>query len=100
MTEWEFLNQVTERSGCKLLLDVNNVAVNSCNHDFAAEDFIAGIRADSVAEIHLSGATHKVINKQPFIIDSHDAEVDAPVWQIYRQAIARFWRCAEPDRMG
>ena len=90
MSEWDFLNEVTARSGCQLLLDVNNVAVNSCNHGFAAEDFIAGIRAGSVAEIHLSGATHKIINQQPFIIDSHDAEVADGVWGLYRQATERF----------
>ncbi|WP_261843755.1 MNIO family bufferin maturase [Aliamphritea ceti] len=90
MSEWDFLNEVTARSGCQLLLDVNNVAVNSCNHGFAATDFIAGISPCSVAEIHLSGAAHKIINQQPFIIDSHDAEVADSVWSLYQQAIERF----------
>ena len=90
MTEWDFINQVTRRAGCRLLLDVNNVMVNSCNHCFDPYQFINEIDAESVAEIHLSGATRQRVDDLPFIIDTHDAEVDHDVWGLYRRAIERF----------
>ena len=85
MTEWEFLSALVVRSGCGLLLDVNNVYVNSVNHAFDARAFINGIPASAVCQIHLAGHSRQ----GDFIIDTHDAPVCEAVWALYEQAIER-----------
>lgn len=87
--EWEFLAELSRRSGCRLLLDVNNVYVNSVNHGFDPIDFIDGIPADAVAEIHLAGFRRKLDVGTPLLIDSHDCRVDAAVWALYAQTLRR-----------
>ena len=85
MTEWEFLAQLAERADCLLLLDVNNVYVNSVNFRFDPDEFIRGIPRDRVAQIHLAG-------HQPqgsYIIDTHDAPVADAVWTLYARTRAR-----------
>ena len=74
MAEWEFLSEMTRRTGCYLLLDVNNIYVSAQNHGFSAEDFLAGVPADRVRQIHLAGHTpgHEPDN---ILIDTHDREV-------------------------
>lgn len=83
MTEWEFLSEVCSRTGCYLLLDVNNVYVSAHNHGFAAEDFLVGIPLDQVRQIHLAGHTPGEI-----LIDTHDRAVCDEVWALYGKAIA------------
>jgi uncharacterized protein (UPF0276 family) len=85
MTEWEFLAALSARADCLLLLDVNNVYVNSVNHQFDPDDFIRGVPAERVAQIHLAG--HEV--QDTFIIDTHDAPIADPVWALYRRTCAR-----------
>jgi uncharacterized protein (UPF0276 family) len=85
MTEWEFLAQLAERADCLLLLDVNNVFVNSVNHHFDPDEFIRGIPASRVAQIHLAG--HE--RQDNYIIDTHDAPVDEAVWALYKRTRAR-----------
>ncbi len=85
MTEWEFLTALSARADCLLLLDVNNVYVNSVNHKFDPDDFIRGVPAERVAQIHLAG--HEV--QDTFIIDTHDAPIADPVWALYRRTCAR-----------
>lgn len=84
LTEWEFLRQLTERTGCGLLLDVNNVYVSSVNHDFDAEEYLRGIPGDRVVQFHLAGHT----NYGAYIIDTHDNHVIDPVWRLYQLAHA------------
>jgi len=84
--EWEFLAAVAGISGCGLLLDVNNVYVSSKNLGLDARAFIAGLPPDSVAEIHLAGHARN----GSVLIDDHGSQVCEEVWQLYRQAIARF----------
>ncbi len=84
--EWEFMAELARRTGCKLLLDVNNVYVSAFNHDFAAETYIDAIAPDSVAYIHLAG--HE--NNRTYIIDTHDHPVVDGVWRLYAHAIRRF----------
>jgi uncharacterized protein (UPF0276 family) len=88
--EWTFLAELSRRSGCGLLLDVNNVYVNSVNHGFDPLDFLDGVPAEAVVEMHLAGFTRKTDAGAPLLIDSHDARVDAAVWALYAQALKRF----------
>jgi uncharacterized protein (UPF0276 family) len=86
MTEWEFITQIAEQADCLLLLDVNNIYVSSYNHNFDAKAFIDGVPAKRVQQIHLAG--HQ--NNGDYIIDTHDAPVIDPVWDLYAHAISRF----------
>ena len=89
MPEWEFLNALARRSGCGLLLDVNNVYVNATNHGFEAEMFIDAIDPDRIAELHLAGHTSRAIGARELLIDTHNAPVDEAVWALFERAIAR-----------
>ncbi len=86
MTEWGFLAELSARADCLLLLDVNNVYVNSFNHKFDADEFIRAIPRKRVAQIHLAG--HE--RQDTFIIDTHDAPIADPVWDLYRRSCERF----------
>lgn len=86
MPEWEFLAELTRRTGCYLLFDVNNVFVSAFNHDYDALHFIAGIPADRVVQFHLAGHEHATTH----IVDTHDALVCDEVWDLYRAALRRF----------
>jgi len=83
MTEWEFLNEVVEDADCGILLDVNNIYVSSQNHNFDPFDYLKGIPAERVAQIHIAG--HSKYEK--YILDTHDHPVIDPVWQLYAKAI-------------
>ena len=84
--EWEVVAAVAARTGCRLLLDVNNIHVNAVNHGFDADRYLAAIAPASVAEIHLAGFDAS----GDCLIDTHGAPVAPPVWALYRRAIARF----------
>lgn len=86
MSEWEFISLICEKADCLLLLDVNNIYVSSYNHQFDAKTFIDGVPANRVQQIHLAG--HH--NHGDYIIDTHDAPVIDPVWDLYAHAISRF----------
>lgn len=90
MPESAFVAEVARRSGCGLLLDVNNVYVNSVNHGFDAEAYLDAIPAKSVREIHLAGFTRKSGLSAPLLIDSHDHPVAEEVWTLYESALRRF----------
>ena len=89
LTEWEFLAAVVERSGCGLLLDVNNLYVNSVNLGLDAERFIAAVPAAAVQEIHLAGHRRNRAGTRDLLIDDHGSAVCAEVWSLYEQAIRR-----------
>ena len=84
--EWEFVREVSQRSGCKILLDVNNIYVNATNHDFDARAYLDAIPIGSVGEIHLAGFE----DTGDILIDTHGAAVSDDVWRLYEHAIARF----------
>ncbi|RUL66801.1 DUF692 domain-containing protein [Dyella dinghuensis] len=84
MTEWEFLDAMSKRTGCGLLLDVNNIYVSATNHGFDAQAYLRGIPADRVRQIHLAGHTQG----EELLIDTHDMPVRDDVWALYAQAIA------------
>ena len=86
MTEWEFLRELVRRSGCELLLDVNNVYVNAVNHGFDARAFIAALPPQAVRQIHLAGHT----DNGDHLVDTHDSPVCEAVWELYEHAVARF----------
>jgi len=85
MPEWEFVAAVARRSGCAILLDVNNVYVNSVNHGFDAHAYLAAMDPEAVAQYHLAG--HEA---GPFgLVDTHAAPVAPEVWALYAEAVAR-----------
>ncbi|MEQ1671565.1 MAG: DUF692 domain-containing protein, partial [Hyphomicrobium sp.] len=88
MTEWDFIAEMTRRTGCWLVFDVNNVFVSAFNHEYDPYQFINGIPADRVVQFHLAGHEHNMSH----IIDTHDALVTDEVWQLYRAAVQRFGR--------
>lgn len=86
MPEWEFLVEVSRRSGCQILLDINNIHVSACNHGFLAQDYLQAIPPERVGEIHLAGYEQE----QDLLVDSHSRPVHDEVWALYDQALQRF----------
>lgn len=86
MTEWEFISEVAGRSGCGVLLDLNNVYVSSVNHGFDPFQFLNGIPVDSVGQFHLAGHSES----HGVLIDTHDQPISEPVWELYKAALRRF----------
>ena len=84
--EWEFVREVSQRSGCRLLLDVNNIYVNATNHDFDARVYLDAIAPGSVGEIHLAGFE----DAGDVLIDTHGSPVSDEVWRLYEYALQRF----------
>ena len=90
--EWDeigFLTELVRRTGCGLLLDVNNVYVSSRNLTFDAFAYLDGFPADSVMEIHLAGHTVDPALGETLLIDSHDAPIAPEVWGLYRYLVER-----------
>ena len=83
LEEIEFLNAVVEQADCELLLDINNIYVNSVNHGYDPNAFLAAIPADRVAYAHIAG---HYVEAEDLIVDSHGAEVIDPVWGLLEQA--------------
>jgi uncharacterized protein (UPF0276 family) len=84
MPEQEFLAEMARRTGCGLLLDINNVYVSSRNHGLDAHAFLRGMPADRVRQIHLAGHTET----GDLLIDTHDQPVCQDVWALYAEAVA------------
>lgn len=90
MHEWEFLAQVARRTGCRLLLDINNIYVSAVNHGFKAADFLAGIPQGFVGEMHLAGYEVVEEDEEEMLIDTHSRPVYPAVWDLYEAALQRF----------
>jgi uncharacterized protein (UPF0276 family) len=86
-SETSFLAELSRRSGCGLLIDVNNVAVGAHNVGFDASAWLDEIPAERVGEIHLAG--HSLDAEGTLLIDSHDAAVSEDVWQLYEAFVSR-----------
>jgi len=84
MTEWEFIAAMSRRTGCDLLLDVNNIFVSATNHGLDAFAFLDGIPADRVRQVHLAGHSQG----RELLIDTHDSPVCEDVWSLYARAIS------------
>lgn len=87
MQEAEFITRVLDASGARLLLDVNNVYVNSLNHGFDAREFIDALPLDRVAQIHVAG--HQRSAEHELVIDTHGADIVDPVYALLAHALER-----------
>lgn len=85
MHEWDFLAAVARRTGCGLLLDVNNIHVSAVNHGFDARRYVDAMPSEAVAEIHLAGFDVS----GELLVDTHGRKVADEVWSLFRYAIAR-----------
>jgi len=88
-TEAEFLHELARRTGCGLLLDVNNVYVSAHNLGYSAADYLDAFPGDAVMEIHLAGHAPDPNLGHALLVDSHDAPVAAEVWTLYARLIGR-----------
>ena len=86
LTEWDFIVELCARTGCGVLLDVNNVHVSAYNHGFSALEYIAAIPRGVVRQLHLAGH----LDKGSYLLDNHGSAVQPPVWELYRQVVERF----------
>lgn len=90
MCETDFIRTVAERTGCGLLLDVNNVFVSATNHGFSALQYLADFPLARVGEIHLAGHAEQSDDEgEKLLIDSHDGPVADAVWKLFEIVIAR-----------
>jgi uncharacterized protein len=85
--EQDFLNELSCRTGCGILLDINNVYVSCQNHGWDALNYLLGIDADRVGEIHLAGHTINTVSGNEILIDTHNQPVCPEVWLLYQKAI-------------
>lgn len=91
MAEWEFLAELTRRTGCYLLLDINNIYVSATNHGFDPLAYLAGIPLERVRQVHLAGHS---AGQDGLLIDTHDHPVPDPVWALYAQAMPMLGKVA------
>ncbi|MBW2269074.1 MAG: DUF692 domain-containing protein [Deltaproteobacteria bacterium] len=82
-SEWEFVREVAERADCFLLLDINNIYVNSYNFGFDPREYLEAIPRERVKQIHLAGFS----DERTHLIDTHGADVSADVWRLYRDSV-------------
>ncbi|MEW4981664.1 MAG: DUF692 domain-containing protein [Cycloclasticus sp.] len=87
MEEIDFINAVIKKADCKLLLDINNIYVNSVNHKYNAEEFLKQLPGDRISYAHIAGHYNEA---EDIIIDSHGAKVIDPVWQLLDTAYEHF----------
>lgn len=85
-SEWDFLAEMAARADCLLLLDVNNIYVSARNHGFDPQDYLAGLPANRIQQIHLAGHS----DMGDYVIDTHDADVCDAVWDLYGDAVRMF----------
>lgn len=87
MSEIDFLNAILEEADCGLLLDVNNIYVNSINHGYDAEDFLSQLPAERIMYCHIAG---HYVEAEDLRVDTHGADVIDPVWQLLDIAYQQF----------
>ncbi len=85
MTEWEFFNQLMQKSGCNMLLDINNVYVSASNNGFNPYDYLDKINKDKVKQIHLAGYT----DMGTYLFDTHSKPVYPAVWNMFASYIKK-----------
>jgi len=85
MAEWEFISRVSEGADCPLLLDVNNIYVNSVNHQFDPQTYLENIPHERIQHIHIAG--HRQVDD--FLLDTHGADIVDPVWKLLEVVSAR-----------
>lgn len=87
MPEWVFLAEVAKRSGCGILLDVNNIYINAFNHGFSAWEYIENIPKALVEEIHLAGHQQIQAGDETLLLDHHGDKVIDEVWTLYQKTL-------------
>lgn len=90
LSEPEFISEVIEKSGCGLLLDVNNIYVSAVNNNFNPYTYLQNIPKGIVQEIHLAGHAEKELEDSTILIDHHGDYIANEVWDLYKAAITRF----------
>ena len=88
-SEIDFLAEIARRTGCSLLLDINNVYVSARNCGTSAESYVDAFPADLVSEVHLAGHHADPRFGERLLIDSHDAPVAPPVWRLFERFVER-----------
>jgi uncharacterized protein len=89
MSEADFLAELVRRTGCGILLDVNNVYVSACNLGFDAKSFIEALPAEAIGEIHLAGHAVNEVDGDVVLIDDHGSRVPPAVWSLYAYVLCR-----------
>ena len=89
MPETEFLRRIVARTGCGLLLDINNVFVSCTNHRMDPDAYLADFPLEAVGEIHLGGHDAEDLPSGPLLIDAHGSAVADPVWALFARTMAR-----------
>jgi uncharacterized protein len=90
MSETDFIRAVARRTGCGLLLDINNVFVSATNHGFSPLLYLSEFPLGSVGEIHLAGHAQQADDEgEPLLIDSHDGPVADAVWQLFETVVGQ-----------
>ena len=89
LAETDFVTQIAQRTGCGLLLDINNVFVSTTNHRADPRAYLADFPLDKVGEIHLGGHAEEELPSGPLLIDDHGSPVADPVWTLYAETMAR-----------
>ncbi|MBL0317863.1 MAG: DUF692 domain-containing protein [Alphaproteobacteria bacterium] len=87
LLEWEFMAEVSQKTGCGILLDVNNIYVSSQNHGFDALTYIHYLNPAMIHEIHLAGHHVELVEGYPLHIDTHSTHVCNDVWELYAQTL-------------
>lgn len=87
MSELEFISSVLSEADCGLLLDINNIYVNSVNHEYDAKEFLCGLPAERIVYGHIAGHYNEA---EDLIVDTHGADVIEPVWDLLDTAYAEF----------
>lgn len=87
-SETEFISEMVRRTGCDLLLDINNVAVSCFNHHSDPATYLAHFPLHAVSQIHLAGYHLDIQPELTLRIDSHDTPIQADVWQLYQQTLS------------
>ncbi len=91
--EWEFIADLVDRTGCALLLDINNIYVSATNLGFDARDYIDTIATAPIREIHIAGHTRREIEGSTVLIDDHGSPVATAVWRLYEYTLAQIGPC-------
>lgn len=87
--EWEFIVELARRTGCGLLLDVNNIHVSAVNTGLDAHEYLARVPAGLIEEIHVAGHARQEVNGRALLLDDHGHAVDDAVWALLAQLLTR-----------
>ena len=89
MSEYDFMNEIASKTGCYILLDVNNIYVQSVNHGFNANHYIDHINKKYVREIHLAGHTEREFEDGKILVDTHNRPVRQEVWDLFKYTVSK-----------